>query len=137
MTLTSALFPVGFALLREGAGPFQRVLAAAHRLGLGILQAEGDVQGVAQPQERGLLARADRDRRAFQDLVGPSQRGRHQLPERPDLVDDAEPPGLPRGHVPAGENGAHRDLLLDHPRQPVHAAGARHAAGAVEATSVS
>src|SRR5215468_773456 len=109
----SARLPAGRALLGEGPRPLHGVLGAAHALGLGVGELEGDVEGMAEPGQRGLLARADRQRRALEDVAGPAQRGGHQLGQRHHLVDHAQAMRLLRGHVAAGEDVAHRDLLGD------------------------
>src|SRR5262249_16702745 len=67
----SAALPVRLALLRERARPFDGVLRSPHLLGLGVGQLERDVERMPHPGQGGLLAGADRQRRALQDLVRP------------------------------------------------------------------
>src|SRR5262245_50872654 len=72
----SAGLPVRLPLLREGARALHGVLRAPHPLRLRVVELEREVEGMPQTHERRLLAGADGERRALQDLVGPLHRGR-------------------------------------------------------------
>src|SRR5882762_8210725 len=70
----SARLPVRLALLGEGARSLDGVLGPPHPVGFRVAELEGDVQGMAEAHQRRLLAGADGQGRALQDLVGPFER---------------------------------------------------------------
>src|SRR5499433_3072648 len=128
--LVSAPLPVRLPLLREGTRALHGVLRAPQPLRLRVVELERDVEGMPESRQRGLLAGADGERRALQDLVGPLQRRGHELGARHHLVDHAQAVSLLGRHVTAGEDVAHGDLVRDHAGQAMDATGAGHEAHA-------
>ena len=71
-----------------------------------------------------MLARTDKGAH-FEDLVGPSLGGRHEVCQRYDLVDQPDPVGFLGFDPPGGEHHSQGDLGGDVPGQSEYAARAR------------